>query len=61
MPVYEYICKSCGEHFQASCGLTDIEFAIKCPKCESNHPDKDRSRYFGKSDADDPDDFTFPT
>ncbi len=61
MPIYDYICRNCGEKFEAPCGLMDVESEIKCPKCGRRNPDKDRSRYFGKTAPGKPEVPTFPT
>ncbi len=34
MPIYEYVCKDCKEHFEALVSLSSTE-TIKCKKCES--------------------------
>ncbi len=46
MPVYDFICRKCGNKFQANCGLTDLESEIKCPACGTKNPDRDRSKFF---------------
>ena len=61
MPIYEYRCTNCGEKFEAFCGLVDVESELKCPKCGSKNPEKDRSKYFGKTPTGESNDFTFPT
>lgn len=61
MPIYDYKCRNCGETFETYCGLSDIESELKCPKCGSKNPEKDRSKYFGKNAAGEPKGPTFPT
>jgi putative FmdB family regulatory protein len=33
MPIYEFKCCSCGEKFEAYCGLSGQAEEIKCPRC----------------------------
>ena len=32
MPIYEYVCKQCGENFEE---LVRADTAVSCPKCRS--------------------------
>lgn len=61
MPIYDYQCRECGEKFEAYCGLTAVESEIKCPKCGSNNPEKDRSKFFSKTASGEYCGPTFPT
>jgi len=35
MPIYEFECCSCGERFEAYCGLSGPAEELKCPRCAS--------------------------
>jgi putative FmdB family regulatory protein len=35
MPTYEFVCKSCGNHFEVTCPMSERESAASCPKCSS--------------------------
>ncbi len=40
MPIYEYICKSCGERFSLLQKVSSTEKDAACPKCSSNEVKK---------------------
>ncbi|MFC1893419.1 zinc ribbon domain-containing protein [Chloroflexota bacterium] len=33
MPIYEYECLECDEHFELRRSMSDNDLKIKCPKC----------------------------
>lgn len=35
MPIYEYTCQECHEHFEARRCMADADMPIACPKCGS--------------------------
>ncbi len=47
MPIYEYICSSCGEEFEEL--VLGGYKEIKCPKCNSSHTRKRMSAFAMKS------------
>lgn len=40
MPIYDYICKKCGEKFDLRRGFFQIRGLIKCPKCGSDDAER---------------------
>jgi putative FmdB family regulatory protein len=40
MPIYEYICKGCGEKFEAFRSIHDEDENVACPKCKRTHPSR---------------------
>jgi putative FmdB family regulatory protein len=40
MPIYEYICKDCGERFSLLQGINVTEKETQCPKCSSGQVKK---------------------
>lgn len=40
MPIYEYICKECGERFSLLQGINASEKDTQCPKCRSGRVKK---------------------
>ncbi len=40
MPIYEYICKSCGERFSLLQKVSSTEKDTDCPKCSSTEVKK---------------------
>lgn len=35
MPIYEYVCRDCKEHFEVLTSSARSSETIKCPKCDS--------------------------
>jgi putative FmdB family regulatory protein len=35
MPLYEYVCQACGEHFERLVRASAAPQTIRCPRCES--------------------------
>lgn len=40
MPIYEYVCKDCGERFSLLQGINATEKDTQCPKCSSGQVKK---------------------
>lgn len=40
MPIYEYVCQSCGNKFEKLVLGTSSTTAIECPKCKSDKVEK---------------------
>jgi putative FmdB family regulatory protein len=38
MPIYEYVCRNCGEKFELRRGITDSDSEAECPKCGVANP-----------------------
>ena len=36
MPLYEYLCRSCGKGFEMLRRMKDADTALECPNCHSN-------------------------
>jgi putative FmdB family regulatory protein len=36
MPLYEYVCKECGERFEKLVRMSDDPRAVRCPACTSD-------------------------
>lgn len=53
MPIYEYECQKCGEKFEQYRPLSASDEAVKCPRCEAEHPKRHFSFYFPKNVAGD--------
>jgi len=48
MPLYEYICKDCGNKFEELRKANEADLPIECPKCKSKNTKKALS-LFGTS------------
>ncbi len=35
MPIYEYVCRDCKEHFEVLTTSAETSITVKCPKCQS--------------------------
>ena len=35
MPIYEYVCKDCKNHFEVLTTSSGVTETVKCPKCQS--------------------------
>lgn len=51
MPIYEYACLDCGEHFETMRMMKDADTPIACLKCESEHTSRLLSMFFAHSDG----------
>jgi len=40
MPIYEYECEKCGERFELRRSVSDSDSEIRCPKCETENPQR---------------------
>ena len=49
MPIYEYICKECGNEFDAIRSMKEADTSIECKKCQSEKTQRKLSRFFAKS------------
>jgi putative FmdB family regulatory protein len=45
MPIYEYVCLDCGEHFESLRTMKDADAPINCRQCESIHISRMLSRF----------------
>jgi putative FmdB family regulatory protein len=52
MPLYEYVCKKCGEKFDQFVSFLDPEKTIVCPSCGAKEVEKQFS-LFGIRDSSD--------
>lgn len=47
MPVYEFVCRECGEAFEIVCSITQYDAeTIQCPKCKSKKVERRWSRVY---------------
>lgn len=51
MPIFEYACKDCGQHFEA---LVRSDTVPECPQCHSTQLDKQLSVFAAGSSQGDP-------
>jgi putative FmdB family regulatory protein len=49
MPLYEYICKDCGNHFDALRSMKDADASISCIHCHSNRTVRQLSVFYASS------------
>lgn len=49
MPIYEYVCKDCGERFELVRSMKDADAPAKCKGCESEHTARQLSVFFANS------------
>lgn len=40
MPLFEFVCKDCGEQFETLVFSSSDKTEIECPKCKSNNTEK---------------------
>lgn len=40
MPVYEYVCSSCGSHFDKMVRFSEVDNLPECPQCHSQETRK---------------------
>jgi putative FmdB family regulatory protein len=45
MPLYEYICKECENHFEKRVGFSEADNEQECPACGSKHGQKQISLF----------------
>jgi putative FmdB family regulatory protein len=51
MPIYEYICSTCGIKFDALRSMKDADSPISCKQCQSNATHRALSTCFAHSDG----------
>ena len=51
MPLYEYVCKDCGHHFDALRSMKDSDKPIACKSCHSEHTNRALSVFFASSEG----------
>jgi putative FmdB family regulatory protein len=49
MPIYEYICKDCGNRFEILRSIKDADAMIPCKSCQSNQTQRALSVFFAQS------------
>ncbi len=49
MPIYEYVCLDCGQHFEAMRAMKEADAPLPCSHCESQHIMRQLSRFFAQS------------
>lgn len=45
MPLYEYVCSSCGQHFDKMVRFSELDQQPECPHCHSNETRKQISTF----------------
>ncbi|NLG99120.1 MAG: zinc ribbon domain-containing protein [Chloroflexi bacterium] len=51
MPLYEYVCKDCGNHFDALRSMSDADKTIACRSCHSENTTRAMSVFFASSEG----------
>lgn len=51
MPLYEYVCKDCGHHFDALRSMKDADKVIACRSCHSEQTQRALSVFYAASDG----------
>lgn len=51
MPLYEYVCKDCGHHFDALRSMKDADQPIACRSCRGEHTNRALSVFFATSEG----------
>lgn len=51
MPLYEYVCKDCGHHFDALRSMKDADKPIECRNCHSEDTKRALSVFFAASEG----------
>jgi putative FmdB family regulatory protein len=49
MPIYEYVCKDCGSHFDSLRGMKDADAPILCLDCHSINTVRQLSLFVAKT------------
>ncbi len=49
MPIYEYMCLDCGQHFEVIRPMKDADAPISCKECESQHTSRQLSVFYAQS------------
>lgn len=51
MPFYEYVCKDCGQRFDAMRAMKDADAPILCKHCKGDHTQRALSVFFAASNG----------
>ncbi len=51
MPIYEYVCKTCGHQFESLRSMKDADSPIECRKCQSSDTKRALSVCYAQSDG----------
>lgn len=51
MPLYEYVCKDCGHHFDALRSMKDADQPIPCRSCHGEHTSRALSVFYASSEG----------
>ncbi|MBI9051458.1 MAG: zinc ribbon domain-containing protein [Anaerolineaceae bacterium] len=51
MPIYEYICQTCGHPFEKMVGFSQADQLPECPHCKSPQTSKRISLFASRSDG----------
>jgi putative FmdB family regulatory protein len=51
MPLYEYVCKDCGHHFDALRSMKDADTLILCKSCHGENTNRALSVFFSSSEG----------
>ncbi len=51
MPLYEYVCKDCGHHFDMLRSMRDADKPVACKSCRSEHTSRALSVFFAASEG----------
>jgi putative FmdB family regulatory protein len=49
MPIYEYLCKDCGQRFEMLRSINDADTPVPCNFCQSNQTQRTISVFFAQS------------
>jgi putative FmdB family regulatory protein len=51
MPLYEYVCKDCGHHFDTLRSMKDADKLIQCRRCHSENTKRALSVFYASSEG----------
>lgn len=51
MPLYEYVCKDCGHHFDVLRSMKDADKPIMCKSCQSTQTTRALSLFYAASEG----------
>ncbi len=47
MPIYEFVCKKCGEEFEYTLSISELKTKkVRCPSCNSTRVDQTLSTFY---------------
>ncbi len=49
MPIYEYLCKDCGERFELLRSIKEADTPVSCKSCQSGNTQRALSVFFAQS------------